>query len=369
MTLSSILVGMPFWRWLVVGGLLLAYFVVLRIIHLLLTRRREAIKDREEVRGLYLFLDGFIGPLKIGFLAPVLWGVGLVVILPEAMTTWPATWGRWLAVAAIAYFVYRQTAVLEHYLSKVAQRTESKLDNMLVPLIRRTIRVLIILIFGLYLVEAVSGRPITTVLAGLGLGGLAFALAAQDTLKNFFGAIMILVDKPFAVGDRVITGEVDGFVEDMSFRSTRVRNFDGHLVTIPNEKVAVDRVVNVSKRPFIRQIVDLSLTYDTPPAKMERAIQIVHEAIDNDPHMVPASPPKVFFNQFGPDYLNLRIYYWYAPPDFWEFQAFNHKLNLTLLQAFNAEGIEFAFPTRTLYLASDPARALSLKVNKDSPPD
>ena len=369
MTLSSILVGMPFWRWIVIGGLLLAYFIVLRIIRLLLTRRREALKDREEVRGLYLFLDGFIGPLKVGFLAPVLWGIGLVVILPEAMITWPATWGRWLAVTAIAYFVYRQTAVMEHYLLNVAQRTESKLDDMLVPLIRRTIKALIILIFGLYLVEAVSGKPITTVLAGLGLGGLAFALAAQDTLKNFFGAIMILVDKPFAVGDRIKTGEVDGFVEDMSFRSTRVRTFDGHLVIIPNEKVAADKVVNVSKRPYIRQITDLSLTYDTPPEKMERAIQIVHEALDGDPHMVPDSPPKVFFNQFGPDYLNLRIYYWYAPPDYWESQTFNHQLNLKILQAFNAEGIDFAFPTRTLYLASDPDRTLSLKVKKDAPPD
>ena len=369
MTLSSILAGMPFWRWIVVGVLLLAYFVVLRTIRLLLTRRREALKDREEVRGLYLFLDGFIGPLKIGFLAPVLWGIGLVAILPEAMATWPAAWSRWLAVAAIAYFTYRQTAVLEHYLSKVAQRTESKLDDMLVPLIRRTIQILIILIFGLYLVEAVSGRPVTTVLAGLGLGGLAFALAAQDTLKNFFGAIMILVDKPFVVGNRIITGEVDGFVEDMSFRSTRVRTFDGHLVIIPNEKVAADKVVNVSKRPYIRHIIDLSLTYDTPPEKMERAIQIVHEALDGDPHMVPDSPPKVFFNQFGPDYLNLRIFYWYAPPDYWESQTFNHQLNLKILQAFNAEGIDFAFPTRTLYLASDPGRTLSLKVKKDAPTD
>jgi MscS family membrane protein len=270
---------------------------------------------------------------------------------------------------AIAFFLYRLVDVVEYYLNRYAQSTESKLDDMLVPLLRKTFRVVIIMIAGLYIAESVSGKPMSTIIAGLGLGGLAFALAAQDSIKNFFGSIMILLDKPFSVGDRIMFDGYDGPVEEVGFRSTKLRTLTGHLVTIPNEKAASSTVENISKRPYIRRNLNVTITYDTPPDKVERAVEIIRELLDNHEGMNPDFPPRVFFNDFNDWSLNILVIYWYHPPEYWDFMAFSHAFNMKLLQAFEADGIEFAFPTQTLYLANDERRQLALRMlNKDMEP-
>jgi MscS family membrane protein len=139
----------------------------------------------------------------------------------------------------------------------------------------RLIARIIVIIFGaIYLVRAISGKPLSALLAGLGIGGLAVALAAQDTLKNFFGSIMIMLDKPFTVGQRVTFGGYDGTVEEIGFRSTRVRTLTGHVVTIPNEKIATDSVENIARRPSIRRLTNITITYDTPLDKVQKAVTI-----------------------------------------------------------------------------------------------
>jgi len=233
---------------------------------------------------------------------------------------------------------------------------------MLVPLLRKTLRVVIVIIAGLYVAESISGKPMTTIIAGLGLGGLAFALAAQDSIKNFFGSIMILLDKPFAVGDRTLVGGHDGMIEEVGFRSTKIRTLTGHLVTIPNEKMAASAVENIGRRPHIRRLFNVTITYDTPPDKVERAVTIIQEILDNHEGMNPDFPPRVYFNEFNDCSLNVLVIYWYHPPNYWDFVAFGQKVNLQIMRAFEEEGIEFAFPTQTLYLANDDRRQLALRM-------
>jgi MscS family membrane protein len=273
-----------------------------------------------------------------------------------------------LTSIGIAYFLYRLVDIVEYYLNRYTHRTENSLDNMLVPLVRKTFRVVIVILSGLYIAESISGKPMSTIIAGLGIGGLAFALAAQDTVKNFFGSIMILLDRPFAVGDRVVVDGYDGPVEEVGFRSTKIRTMSGHLVTVPNEKMVSNHIENVGRRPYIHRAFNIAITYDTPPDKVEQAVKIIEEVLRDHEGMRPDFPPRVFFNEFNDASLNILVIYWYYPPDYWEFLEFSQTINMKIFRAFEKEGIEFAFPTQTVRLANDDRRQLSLRLLEQDVP-
>ncbi len=203
------------------------------------------------------------------------------------------------------------------------------------------------------------GIPVTTLLAGAGVGGLAFALAAQDTVKNFFGSVMVLLDKPFRVGERIKVAQYDGVVQEIGLRSTRIRLLTGHLVTVPNEEMARSDIENVSQRPHIRRTASIRIPFDTPVEKVEKAIQIVRTALADHEGMEPAFPPRVFLNEFNSDCLNLLMIYWYHPPNYWDFLGFSERLNLRIMQQFEEAGIQFALPATTAFVASDPSRPIA----------
>jgi MscS family membrane protein len=168
------------------------------------------------------------------------------------------------------------------------------------------------------------------------------------------------VDKPFEMGDRIIVDGHDGPVAEVGLRSTKIRTLEGHLVTVPNGELANKAIQNIGKRPYIRRIVDLTITYDTPSEKIDLALEIVKEILDDHEGMDDEFPPRVFFNKFNAASLNIMAIYWYHPPNYWDFLTFSEKFNKEVLYRFNEEGIDFAFPTQTLYLAGDPSRPLSV---------
>ncbi len=211
------------------------------------------------------------------------------------------------------------------------------------------------------------GIPLTTLMAGAGVGGLAFALAAQDTVKNFFGSVMVLLDKPFRVGDRIAVKQYDGVVEEIGLRSTRIRLLTGHLVTLPNEEMARIDIENISRRPHIRRSTNIRLRYDTRPDKVEQAVTIVRQILDNHEGSDPKYPPRVFLNEFNADSLNLRIILWYHPPAYWDFLAFCQHVNLQIIRQFDAAGIEFALPSNTAFLAQDPRHPLETQNRLEKP--
>ena len=272
---------------------------------------------------------------------------------------------RILRTVAVGYTVYSLVDVVDHYLTSFASRTESKVDDLLAPLLGKSVRITLAVLVILNIAHVVSGKNITTILAGFGLGGLAVALAAQDTIKNFFGSLVILADKPFEIGDRIVIDGHDGPIERVGFRSTKIRTLDGHLVTVPNAELANRTILNVGKRPYIRRLANITITYDTPPEKVSRAVEILHEILDNHEGMESEFPPRIFFNEFNDCSLNILAVYWYHPPDYWKFMQFTQGVNMQILERFNAEGIEFAFPTRTIYAANDDRRQLALRLLQD----
>jgi MscS family membrane protein len=213
----------------------------------------------------------------------------------------------------------------------------------------KTLKAFVIVVGGIMVVQNLTGIEIGPLLASLGIGGLAFALAGKDSIANFFGSLTILLDKPFQVGERVIIDSHDGFVEDVGFRSTRLRTLKGSLVSIPNEKIIVSTLENVGRRIHIRWTPTIGITYDTPPAKVARALAILREVLENHEGMKPEYPARVHFTGFGDWSLNIGVYAWYHPADFWAYQAWVERISLTIMERFAEEGIEFAFPTQTVY--------------------
>jgi MscS family membrane protein len=324
------------------------------------------LRDAKENVRLRLVLEAAIWPVRLLLFTVAIYAAKEVLIFPPLADKAAAILVNVFSTLAIVLFVYRLIELMVFELTIYAARDDNLLDQSFVQLMRMITKIVVIVVGVIYLLRAFSGKPLSALLAGLGIGGLAVALAAQDTLKNFFGSLMIMLDKPFSIGQRVTFGGYDGTVEEIGFRSTRVRTLTGHQVTIPNEKVASESVENIGRRPSIRRLANITITYDTPPDKVERALSIIREILTDHEGIHPDFPPRVFFNEFNDASLNLIMLYWYHPPDWAAYMAFSERVNLQIMRAFEAEGIEFAFPTTTNFLAQDQRRPLHISIAGES---
>ncbi len=283
-----------------------------------------------------------------------------------------------IAITATAFHLVE---VPNQYFISLTNKTESKLDDMIIPVVRKSLRLTIVVLGLVQIAQVLSGEEVTSIIAGLGIGGLAVALAAQDTIKNFFGSLVILSDKPFELGERINYEGHDGTIEEVGLRSTRLRRLDGHQVTIPNGELANKAIHNIGRRPFIRRLFNITVTYDTPPEKMREA-KVILEAILGESQPVqestgkvlqrgtnPDFPPRVFFADFNDASLGFLVIYWYHPPAYWDYLEYSEWVNLEILTRFNEAGIDFAFPTQTLYLAGDQKRPLNVGVSWSGDPD
>ena len=266
-----------------------------------------------------------------------------------------------LLTIALAWVAIRLADLVFDWWAENLQEKGEKSAVVLVQPVRKIAKGVVVLFAALLWLDNI-GFNVSTLLAGLGVGGIAVALAAQDTLKNFFGSVMILLDKPFSVGQRVTVKGHDGVVEDIGLRSTKIRLLTGHQATVPNDQMANIDIENIGRRPHIRRLTNITITYDTPPEKIEKAVNIIETTLDNHEGMETDFPPRVYFNEFNPYSLNILVLYWYHPPDYWSFLAFSQRVNLQIMREFEKEGIQFAFPTSTTYLTQDDEQPLHISL-------
>ncbi|MEC8602717.1 MAG: mechanosensitive ion channel family protein, partial [Bacteroidota bacterium] len=220
---------------------------------------------------------------------------------------------------------------------------ESGFDDQLIPVIRKALKALI---WSLGLIIGLDniGFDITAMIAGLGIGGLALALAAQDSVKNIFAGVMIFLDKPFKLKDRIQISEFDGTVEEVGIRSTRIRTLEGRIVTIPNCTFTDNSVINVSSQPALKVKINLGLTYDTNENDMQKAIDILEDIVKNQEAIT--DDYSAGFNGFGDFSLNILFMYYVKPESHWlDTQTL---VNKEILKRFNEEKLDFAFPTQTI---------------------
>jgi len=355
----EIIKGNAIWRFAVVLLVVLVALAAGRIAQYSVSSIAQRSRQKRGVNVVTLFLTAISKPISVAIFAIGLFVCRAVLVFgqdsinPVIGTYWTKI-AQAVAAIALAYAFYRLVDLVEYYLQLWTGKTKTKLDDMLVPVIRKSLRVTIAIIAVLWIADGILDAEIRTILLSAGVGGIAIALAAKDTVANFFGSVTIFADRPFQIDDLVKINGHFGPVEDVGFRSTRVRTLEGHLVTIPNSTVANTTVENVGKRPFIRRTSNITITYGSGHAKAARAVEIIKEILADVPEANTDAehPPKVHFSDFNDWSLNIYMSYWVKPPDYWVYHQVNERVNFEIMKRFEAEKIEFAFPSQTLYLKS-----------------
>ena len=251
-----------------------------------------------------------------------------------------------LVIFNVAWYLSRLLAgAIEYYLTPLASKTKSDLDDHLLPILRRLVSIVIFIIAAIMALDKFDYN-VGGLLAGLGLGGLAFALAAKDMVGNFFGGIAILTDKPFKLGDRIKVETVEGHVREIGLRSTRVETLAGTLVTIPNSKMVDSILENVTREEARRVVIDLDVEYDTTVKKLEEAKSIIRKHVKRIDGL--KDECTVAFSEFGPHSLKIKVIFWITKQGLERFWPVQDELYTAIKRDFEKAKIEFAYPTQTI---------------------
>ena len=344
---------LPLWQWI---GIALAIFLGLGL-KVLVSWTVDLVAKfaaRSDSTWDDLLIHAISPPL--GYVAAAaLWYLALSVLRLDGVALSVASVALQLFLSVVLiWLVYRCTGVLTEYLRRWADRTESTLDDQLVPLFSRTIKIMVV-ILGVLLAIQNLGINVLSLLAGLGIGGLAFALAARDTVANFFGSLMILFDRPFQVGDWIVVDGAEGTVEEIGFRSTRIRTFYNSVVSIPNSEIANAHIDNMGSRRYRRTRTYLSVTYDTPPETMEAFLEGIKNIIKANPH-TRKDYFHCVFHEYGDSGLNILLYFFFEVSNWSEELVQRQNVFLEILRLAKDLGVEFAFPTQTLHVESFPEK-------------
>ncbi len=239
-----------------------------------------------------------------------------------------------------------------------AKVTETRLDEQFIPIVRSSSKVFFVII-GVVLFLQNLGYSVTSLLAGVGLGGAAIALASKDTLSNLFGSLVIFMDRPFHIGDWIEVGDIEGTVEEVGLRTTRIRTFANSVITLPNASLTTTAINNWSRMKKRRIKTTIGLTYDTGPEKMAEAVKMIRELIKSDPN-IRDDFYLVNFDSFGAYSLDIFIYCFTVTTDWTEFLNAKQEFLLNIMSGIHDLGLNFAFPTQSLHLESLPGEMDSL---------
>ncbi|MDG1517827.1 MAG: mechanosensitive ion channel family protein [Flavobacteriales bacterium] len=341
--------GIAILDWGITAGLIIASIIGAKIIFWILSKIISKLTSKTKTKLDDLLLDSLEEPLALVLGAIGVWKsidwLGLSAVSQGRID-------KILFVVLLGFIAWAITrtieALIDHYLVPVIEKSESDLDDQLLPILRKALKVTV-WIMAIIIGFNNAGYDVGAIVAGLGIGGLAFALAAQDSVKNLFGGFTIFIDKPFTIRDRIKISGFDGSVEEIGIRSTRIRTLDGRMVTIPNSKFSESAIENISSEPSRKVALNLGLTYGTSSAGVKEAMELL-KGIVKSKNVV---PDKVFvgFNAFNDSSLNIICVYYISPGA--DILGVQTEINLEILENFANAKLEFAFPTQTLFIEKD----------------
>lgn len=360
------IMGLHLWQYMAILILILLAFVLHKLFTYIFrqgfNRLLQSLGYEEVAKR---FVLPVARPFSLLFVFVFLLMFAPVVQLPAAMNYWVMLFVK----AALPFFAtvvfYKLIDLVGVYMERFADRTESTLDDQLVPLIRKALRTFVVVIGALFILDNLDFN-VTAFIAGLSIGGLAFALAAQDTIKNFFGSLMIFIDKPFQIGDWVTSGEIDGTVEEVGFRSTRVRTFRNSVTSVPNGKLADWVVDNHGLRQYRRFFTNLTITYDTPPDVVELFVDGLKKIVDQHPK-TRKDFYEIHLNGLGAHSLDIMFYIFFVVPTWSEELRARHEVLIEVMRLAETLEVRFAFPTQTLHMETFPGKpSLTPEYNKST---
>jgi len=342
--------GVYLWQYLALLLLVSLGLLARKIIRHVVLYRVKQVSEKLGQKWAGRLVDVFASP-GATLITAILLRVGYPQLqLPVGLSKTLGVALRVLITLSIVWGVYRAVDLVGAKLAERAEKTDSKLDDQLIPLVRKSLKVVVFVIGTLVVLQNMDVN-VTTLLTGLSIGSLAFALAAKDTLANLFGSLTIFVDNPFQIGDWINVSGIDGTVEEVGFRSTRIRTFYNSLVVIPNAKIADQKIDNYGQRQFRRCFVTLGLTYDTTPEQMQAFCEGARAVIRNNDYTRKDSY-EVHMSGFGDSALEVMLYFFFECETWTDELRERHNVFLELMRLAQDLGVGFAFPTQTLHVDS-----------------
>lgn len=321
--------------------------VIGRLLHFLIKGKFKDFAENTKFELDDLLLEAVDGPLVTMI---YLIGIFLVVTILN-----PAEYRSYINKAIytlmaldITWLIFKLIEGMAAFFTNRYKDTDRTLAGSLFPLLRIGTKVFVAIIAFILIVQNL-GYSVSSLLAGLGIGGLAVALAAKDTLANIFGSLNVFLDKPFLVGDWIVVEGVEGIVEDISFRCTRIRTWKRTQVSIPNSVIANKKIENYSRRPSQRISTTIGVTYDTPPALLEEAVKRIRQIILDHPD-TDKNTIYIYFSSFNDSSLGIFMYFFIDSPVWNEFMKARHEIFISIMKIFEELGVNFAFPSRSIYM-------------------
>ncbi|MCK5863063.1 MAG: mechanosensitive ion channel family protein [Candidatus Hydrogenedentes bacterium] len=339
------------WQWLGLFVIILFGMAVSRLISAIFLKIIRHRFHRKQLNLNEKLGKDFVRPIRIALMA-WFWLLGLTLLgAPPEIRLYLRVVAQVITAFGAVWAVYRLIDIFGSYLQERATQTQNKFDDLLAPIMTRSLKIFVIVIAIIFLSDKIGQDP-TKLVAGLGLGGLAFALAAKDVVANIFGSFTILLDRPFQIGDWVTIGDVDGTVEAVGMRSTRVRTFYNSLITVPNSELIGTSIDNWGKRKYRRIKSTVSIAYDTPAEKIDAFCEGIRQLIRNHPY-TRKDYFHVYLNQFAATSLDIMLYCFVETPDWSTELRERHRLLLDIIRLARKLKVEFAFPTQTVYLRQE----------------
>jgi MscS family membrane protein len=349
--LTGVTFGLALWQYLALLATVVIGLIARRIVYFVVLSRVQKTTDKLGQKWISRFIDVVAAPGSTLVVALLLRVTYPELDLPIRAAMALSVAVRLLVVASVVWAAYRFVDVVAERMAERASETDTKLDDQLVPLVRKSLKVCTVVIGTLVGLQNLN-VDVGSLLAGLGIGGLAFALAAKDTLSNFFGSLMIFVDRPFQIGDWISAAGVEGIVEEVGFRSTRVRTFYNSLVTVPNSKLMDANIDNYGERQFRRTSITLSLAYETTPEQMQAFCDGVRAIIQANP-ATRKDYYEVHMSGFGASSLDVMLYFFFKVDSWSEELRQRHNVFLEIMRLARDLKVDFAYPTQTLHHTFD----------------
>lgn len=334
-------------QWAVALAFILGSVLFAKLLYLFFGRFIKRITARTKTNLDDILVDMLEEPVVFAVIIMGIW-IGISQLnLSEGASHWVGKLYVVLITINVTWLIHRVfNAMIEEYIRPLTLKSESDLDDQLFPILKKGITT-IVWILGIIIALNNAGYDVGALIAGLGIGGIALAMAAKDTVSNIFGGFTIFTDKPFKVGERVRIGNYDGNVTEIGIRSFRLRTVEGTIVTIPNMKVTEGMIENISLELARKVTTNLGMIYSTTPQQMQEAIEILRDIAKEHPSV--NDDYKVTFNKFEASAMNIQFVYWIIKDcDILQAQT---DVNMSILSKFNAKGLQFAFPTQTIYMA------------------
>lgn len=346
---------------LIVVLILIATWLARRVVMALMPRVARFVDERTRTKIDDQIVTIIREPLRFLINVLGLWLALRVLAPPDPLSNVLDQFVASLIAFALFWGIYRSVDLVVRVFWRLGRRTmvdtpvTTLLDDQLARVVSQIAKA-IVLVFAVTVIMEEWGYNVGGLVAGLGLGGLAVALASQDALANLIGYFMIIADKPYVEGEYIVIGDVSGTVEGIGFRSTRVRVLDQSLVTVPNKTAANANVTNWSRLAKRRLNMTLGIEYGSSPEQVLSVVQAIREMLQNH-ELVQDDSVIVQFNNFNDSWLDIIIICFMSTPGWGDFQAARQDINLKIMNILKDRGVSVAFPSRTLYIERAEAAA------------